>query len=137
MGVRFPPGAQRKLQISKSKFQINHNLQIQNFQDRFGIWELEFGIFRRRRIWWLWCSSSTEACEAFSTGAVPVSHPSRKSFRAFSRGMVFWFNLWITSSPPKHSANLSQSSLGGTPLDKIYRYAKLTSRLIADRSLKI
>ena len=30
-----------------------------------------------RKLWWLWCNGSTEACGAFSTGSIPVSHPKR------------------------------------------------------------
>ena len=29
-------------------------------------------------IWWLWCSGSTEACGAFSSGSTPDSHPNMK-----------------------------------------------------------
>ena len=25
--------------------------------------------------WWLWCSGSTEACGAFSSGSTPDNHP--------------------------------------------------------------
>ena len=34
---------------------------------------------------WLWCSGNTEACGAFITGSIPVSHPNvdfvKKNFK--------------------------------------------------------
>ena len=35
--------------------------------------------------WWLWCSGSTEACGAFSSGSTPDSHPT---FSFFPRHLV-------------------------------------------------